>query len=164
MKKLNFGCGNDIKKGKEWDNVDIQKSPEVKSFDFNKFPYPIKDNTYDFVYTRNVLEHLDEPEKTIMEFWRMCKPNAVIEMIVPYYTNKGAYSSLNHKHFFNETAFEELIKQTTTINKKEKFKKIKILLVPSFPGKFFPRFLREKLSLFVSGLISEIYIKFEVIK
>jgi len=72
MKKLNFGCGEDIRTG--WDNVDIQKSQKVqKSFDFNKFPYPIKDDTYDYVWSRSVLEHLDEPDKVLHELWRICK-------------------------------------------------------------------------------------------
>lgn len=34
MKRLNFGCGSNIREG--WDNVDRQ------DFDFNEFPYPIK--------------------------------------------------------------------------------------------------------------------------
>ncbi len=49
MKKLNFGCGHDIKRG--WDNVDLQKDKRLtNSFDFNKLPYPIKSNTYDYIY------------------------------------------------------------------------------------------------------------------
>jgi hypothetical protein len=28
MKKLNFGCGEDIKEG--WDNIDIQSSKKIK--------------------------------------------------------------------------------------------------------------------------------------
>ena len=47
MKKLNFGCGRKIKK--KWDNCDVQKGAPI-SFDFNKFPYPLKSNTYDYIW------------------------------------------------------------------------------------------------------------------
>ena len=40
VKKLNFGCGRDIREG--YVNADIARLDGVdKVFDFNKFPYPI---------------------------------------------------------------------------------------------------------------------------
>ena len=163
MKRLNFGCGNDIKEG--WDNVDIQKSKNVtKSFDFNKFPYPIKDNTYDYVYASCVLEHLDDAEKVVSELWRISKQNGIINIIVPHYTNKGAYSDLQHKHFFNEIAFKELEMKRTKIDKNKKFEVKRLELIPTLPGKIFPKFIRNKLSLFVNGLISSIDAELIVLK
>jgi len=163
MKKLNFGCGNDIKKG--WDNMDIQKSKNLtKSFDFNKFPYPIKDNTYDYIFVSNVLEHLNEPDKVLNELWRISKPKAIIEIIVPHYTNKGAYSDLQHKHFFNEDCFKALEKPKTIINKTKNFRIKKLELKPTLFGKLFPKFLREKIALFINGLISQIHVELEVLK
>ena len=163
MKKLNFGCGADIREG--WDNVDIQKSERLtKSFDFDKFPYPIKDSTYDYIYLTNVLEHLSEPDKVINELWRISKSEGIIEIIVPHYTNKGAYSDMQHKHFFNEICFKLLEEQLTVINKENKFKIVELKLTPTSVGKFFPRRIREKLSLFINGLISQIHIKIKVIK
>jgi len=83
IQKLNFCCGKDIKKGKEWINVDIQKAEgRDKSFNFDKFPYPFKDNEFDYILVDNVLEHLKNPRKVILEFWRISKPNAIIEVIV----------------------------------------------------------------------------------
>jgi len=163
MKKLNLGCGNDIKEG--WDNIDIQKGQNViKSFDFNKFPYPIKDNTYDYIYTSCVLEHLNDAEKVISELWRISKPKGIIHIVVPHYTNKGAYSDLQHKHFFNEIAFKELEMKKTKIDKKKQFKIKRLELVPTAPGKIFPKFIRDKLSLFINGLISNIEAEIIVLK
>ena len=47
MRKLNFGCGRDIKKG--WDNCDKQEGKGIITFNADKFPYPFKDNTYDYI-------------------------------------------------------------------------------------------------------------------
>lgn len=45
-KKLNLGCGKDIKK--EYVNLDIRKFPGVDIIhDLNKFPYPFKDDSFD---------------------------------------------------------------------------------------------------------------------
>lgn len=163
MKKLNLGCGDDIKEG--WDNVDIQKNKKItKSFDFNKFPYPIEDNTYDYIYTDNVLEHLKEPDKVVQELWRIAKNNGIINIVVPHYTNKGAYSCLEHKRFFNEDCFIHLEKQVNKINPKKEFEIIKLEITPTVVGKFFPKYVREKLSLFINGLLSKIDVKLKVVK
>jgi len=162
IKKLNFGCGVDVKHG--WDNVDIQKGKGIKSFDFNKFPYPLKTNNYDYIFLDNVLEHLQEPGEVIDELWRITKNKGVIEIIVPHYTNKGAYSDMQHKHFFNEIAFKELIAQVVKVNKEKKFEIIELKITPTIVGKFIPRFLREKFSLFVNGLLSQIKVKLRDLK
>ncbi len=163
MRKLNFGCGNDIRE--EWDNVDIQKSNKLtKSFDFNKFPYPIKENTYEYIFLKNVLEHLEEPDKVIDELRRICKKDAIIEIIVPHYTNKGAYSDMQHKHYFNEIAFKLLEEPITIINKSRKFEIMELKITPTVVGIFFPKILREKLALLINGLLSQIHVKLKVIK
>lgn len=50
MNKLNMGCWKDIK---QWYlNVDIVDLPWIdKVFDFEEFPYPFEDNSFDEIYT-----------------------------------------------------------------------------------------------------------------
>ena len=163
MKKLNFGCGEDIRE--DWDNVDIQEDKRLtKSFDFNIFSYPIEDNTYDYIYLNNVLEHLDKPDKVLVELRRICKPNAIIKVIVPYYNNKGASGSMQHKCYFSDHTFKDFVENRKVINKKEEFKIKEMILVPTNIGKFFFKYIREKLSLFIGGLISQVHIELKVIK
>lgn len=129
MKKLNFGCGSDIKDEKEgWDNVDIQKHPKItKSFDFNKFPYPLKDDYYDYVYICTVLENLDEPEKALLELHKKCKKDALIEIIAPYWNNKGVWNDLKSKRGFNKECFYLLAEKSPNyyINSKKILKFMK---------------------------------------
>lgn len=163
MKKLNFGCGTDIKEG--WDNVDIQKDKSLtKSFDFDKFPYPIKDNSYDYVYTRNVLEHLKSPDQSLNELWRVCKSNAIIEISVPYYNNKGAYSDMQHKHYFSDSTFICFVNEEKKINKKRKFEIIEIKLIPTNVGKLFPKIIRNKIAIFIGGMIAQVEVRLKVKK
>jgi len=102
MKKniLDVGCGN--RKipnaiGMDLKNADI-------NHDLEKFPYPIKANSFDKVYSRHCLEHLEHFEKTIEEFYRITKPKGRIEIIVPFYAAPGAYYPC-HKKFFNYNSF-----------------------------------------------------------
>ena len=64
MKKLHLGCGAEYKKG--WVNVDIDKNVKTdKIVDLEKFPYPFKNNEFDVVYIKHVLENLDNSVSTI---------------------------------------------------------------------------------------------------
>lgn len=155
IKKLNFGCDTEIRKG--WDNADISGPANLK-FDFNKFPFPIKDNVYDFIYTRSVLEHLDKPGPVLLELARICKPGAIIEIIVPHYNNKSAYSDIQHTHFFNEDSFTNFVK----FRAPDYFELNYIEVVPTWIGRLIPTSMRKKISLFIMGLDSYVYVKLKV--
>ena len=85
IKKLNLGCGNNLKQG--YINVDKYGNPD-KKIDLEKFPWPWKDNSIDEVLLIHVLEHLGESTKIylkiIQELYRICKPNAKIIIHVPH--------------------------------------------------------------------------------
>jgi SAM-dependent methyltransferase len=99
MKKLNLGCGRDIKES--FVNLDSVKMPGVNVVhNLNKFPYPFKENTFDFVYASHILEHLDNLVKTMQELHRISKNNATIAIKVPFFPSMYAASDPTHKNFF----------------------------------------------------------------
>ncbi|MCH7568275.1 MAG: class I SAM-dependent methyltransferase [Nanoarchaeota archaeon] len=110
MKKLNFGCGPDIKKStknEKWINMDILKLPGIDVVhDFNKFPYPFKNNEFDVVYTSHVLEHMDDLIKVMKELKRICKPGAKIIIRVPHFSCGVSYRDPTHKRLFSYFTFE----------------------------------------------------------
>jgi predicted SAM-dependent methyltransferase len=100
MEKLNFGCGLDYKKG--YTNADI--TPKVKAdvyFDFEKFPYPFKDNKFDRVYASHILEHLKNVVRILEELHRISKAGAIIEIKTPYFTTPGAMTNFHHITYFS---------------------------------------------------------------
>jgi SAM-dependent methyltransferase len=155
-RNLNFGCGTNIMQG--FDNLDL------KDFDFNRAHYPIKNDTYGYVYSRHVLEHLREPEKVLNELHRICKPGAVIDIIVPHLNNSGAFSMLGHISYFNDRTFRCLVE-------KEGWRPVKgwkIIFIreePTWFGKliFIPH-IRKKLSRMINGIYKQIYVRLEVLK
>lgn len=105
MKKLNFGCGPDIKEG--YVNMDLLKLPGVEVVhDFNKFPYPFRDNEFDEVYTSHVLEHLDDLPKVLSELSRICKKGAKIIIRVPHFSCGVSYRDPTHKRLFSYFTFD----------------------------------------------------------
>ncbi len=162
--KLNFGSGNDIYKG--WDNADIQKGKGIAySFDFNKYPYPLKDNTYDFIAARQVLQLLNSPDKCLDELHRIAKPGAEVFITTSYWHNKGSHNDIKTRFYFNERSIALYVDHVCDINKRGKYKIIKIWREPTWVGKLLvSEWLRSKVDLFVSGIYSNVCTKLKVLK
>ena len=164
MKKLNFGSGTDIIEG--WDNADLDNHNGANiCFDFNKFPYPIKSNTYDYILANHVMEHLEKPEEAIYELARSCKDNGVIEINVPHMNCEGAFA-LGHINYWTTWSFKLLANPVGWEKKRDiRLELISLKEVPSRFGKWiYPRWLRRKLSLLVRGIQEEIHVILKVIK
>lgn len=105
MKKLNFGCGDDIMPG--YVNLDIVKLKGVDVIhDFNKFPYPFKKDEFDEVFTSHVLEHVDDLPKVLTELKRICKKGARIKIRVPHFSCGVSYRDPTHKRLFSYFMFD----------------------------------------------------------
>jgi ubiquinone/menaquinone biosynthesis C-methylase UbiE len=102
--KLNLGSG--LNKQPGYTNVD--NNPKCKpelNFDLNK-PWPIDDNEVTEVKAERILEHLDDLTFVMGEIWRVCKPGAIVEIVVPSYKTEGAYADPTHKRFFTLGTFD----------------------------------------------------------
>lgn len=103
MKKLNLGSGIGYLKG--WINLDIsdkdmygQKINVDKKHDLSKFPYPFKNNEFDYVYASHIIEHLDDPFKVLKELKRITKSGGIIHIRLPHFSNGYAHTDLTHKY------------------------------------------------------------------
>ena len=85
--KLNLGCGDKILDG--WINIDKFDTFKVDIVhDLERIPYPFEDDSVDEILLSHVLEHLGQNPDTfnniIMELYRICKNNCVINIVVPH--------------------------------------------------------------------------------
>ncbi len=106
MKKLNVGCGIDIKKG--WINLDMIKKKGVNCvYDLREIisggKLPFEDNSINHIYCSHVLEDFYEPMPIIQEFIRICKVGGKIEIKTPFETN--AWGNIYHKRAFTLLTF-----------------------------------------------------------
>ncbi len=105
MKRLNLGCGLDIKKG--YVNTDFLKLPNVDVVhDFNKFPYPFKNGEFDLIYTSHVLEHLENLPQVMKELKRISKDGGRIIIRVPHFSCGVSYRDPTHERLFSYHTFD----------------------------------------------------------
>lgn len=136
MKKLNFGCGKNIRK--EYINADLMDIDGVDiNFNFNNFPYPFQNNEFDEILADNVLEHLDNIPAVMQELHRISKPDAMLRIIVPYYNCYGASNDVTHKHYFSHLSFEPFYKKNARANYglREEFRLKSMKLIPTRLGR-----------------------------
>ena len=167
MEKLNLGCGSDIKKG--YINLDKAKVNGVDVVhDIDATPWPFKANYFVEVYARDVVEHTKDLFKTMQEIHRICKKNALVRIIVPYWHSSGAFYP-NHNYFFNIDGMKFFTQAERTYDNYFGFKMEKIDLIPSrigwiipplpVPKSIFPNVLNFRH--LVSYLLGEIIVKID---
>ena len=108
-KILDIGCG--INKTPGAIGIDIDpKSHAAIIHDLNKYPYPIESNSFDKVFAKHIIEHLNDPGKFIEEIHRILKPGGTAFFETPHFSSYVAYSEPQHKFFFSYFMFTNLIR------------------------------------------------------
>jgi predicted SAM-dependent methyltransferase len=104
MKKLNLGCGKDIRK--DYINLDRAKLPGVNVvWDINKLPLPFKANQFDEILCRDVLEHVDYIP-LLKDLHRILKKGGKIIIRVPHFSSKNLYADPTHRCGFSRETFD----------------------------------------------------------
>jgi len=105
MKKLNLGCGNDIRKG--FINLDLDNHKGVDIVhNIDKIPWPFSKGEIDLIYTSHLLEHVNDLVKTMKEVHRICKNKARIIIRVPHFSCGVSYRDPTHKRFMSYHTFD----------------------------------------------------------
>ena len=98
MNKLNLGCS--IFKKKDFINVDINEkvNPDIL-WDLNKYPYPFKDSSIDYIKAEHLLEHLNDPFRFMQEMYRILKSGGKLFIRVPHFSR--GFTHPEHKRGFD---------------------------------------------------------------
>ncbi len=156
MQLLDIGSGKD-KAIKNAVSIDINPdtSPDILH-DLNKTPWPLSDNTFDIIYCKDIIEHLEDILKTMEEIHRVAKNGAKIYITTPHFSSPNSYTDPTHRHhlgFF-------FIDYFTGNNKWEFYTKVRfrksrgeLIFYPKFKNKLiwrianrFPSFYEEHLA------------------
>lgn len=113
-KKLNLGCG--LMKIKGYNNVDkssLVKPDEIVDLDIT--PWPWKDNEYTHLIAKDILEHLGENNKDLIniikEMYRISCNGATWEIQVPHWRSDTALDDPTHKRLITRQFFSMFDKQ-----------------------------------------------------
>lgn len=122
LRRLNLGCGKDIKKG--YVNLNFTSSPGIDVVhDLNQIPWPFKDNEFDEVYASHILEHFDDLKKIMKELKRICKNKAIIIIRAPHFSCGVSFRDPTHKRLFSYFTFDYFEKEEYRLPKFKVMKK-----------------------------------------
>ena len=114
-KKLNLGCGVDIKEG--WVNLDSAALPKVDVVhNIENLPLPFADNEFDRILAQDVLEHV-EYIPVLKDLHRILKPGGSLTVRVPHFTSKNNFVDPTHKKLFSVSTWDFFVKHSASGNK-----------------------------------------------
>lgn len=113
MKILDVGCGNNKATGA----IGIDANPHTQAdviHDLNRYPYPFSENEFHRILCRHIIEHLDDVVAFMEELHRIGKPNAIIHIVTPHFTNRFSYTDPTHRHHFSALFVDYFTQQPTS--------------------------------------------------
>jgi len=104
MRKLNLGCGADIREG--WVNLDAAKLEGIDVVhDINRLPLPFESEEFDYILCQDVLEHV-EYVPLLKDLHRILKRGGTLSIRVPHFSSKNNFIDPTHKNFFSIETFD----------------------------------------------------------
>ena len=104
-KRLNLGCGPDIRPGfLNLDGLPLKGVDVVH--DLDTFPYPFADGTFDEIHASHVLEHVADLPRTMAELRRITSPGGRIILRVPHFSCGVSYRDPTHRRLFSYFTFD----------------------------------------------------------
>ena len=123
-KILDFGCGRGeflqgfIQCGLDGYGVDkslyakdICPEAAIVSADLAQASLPFSDNTFDYIFSKSVLEHFYYPENLVLEMHRVLAPGGQVIALVPDWESiykKEFYDDYTHRTSYTCNSFREL--------------------------------------------------------
>jgi len=102
---LDAGCGEKKMKGAIGIDRKMTSCVDI-CCNLDSFPYPFKDNSFDLIVCRDVIEHLYNTIKVIEEFYRIINPGGILVLLYPHYTYSVAYANPGHVRHFSALTFD----------------------------------------------------------
>ncbi len=107
-KKLNLGCGVDIKH--EWINLDSADIPGVDVVhNIEKLPLPFAGEEFDEILAQDVLEHV-EYIPVLHDLHRILKTGGNLSIRVPHFTSKNNFVDPTHRRSFSVNTWDFFVR------------------------------------------------------
>ncbi len=109
---LDVGCGANKYPGA----IGIDSNPRTQAdviHDLGVVPYPFKDNEFDEIICRHVIEHVPDVMTFVTELHRIAKPGGRLKIVTPHYSNPDWATDPTHKNHFNSYSFNCFMPERT---------------------------------------------------
>jgi SAM-dependent methyltransferase len=75
-------------------------------WDLDDFPWPLEDNSFDRIYMSHIIEHVRDVNRTMAEIYRVCKPDAEVNIITPHFSSHNSFTDPTHLRHLAARSFE----------------------------------------------------------
>lgn len=84
---------------------------KVLKCDIDKQAIPFNDNFFDYIFTKSVIEHINNPEHMFKELYRVLKPNGTIIILTPDWESryKDFYEDFSHVRPYTRKALQDVL-------------------------------------------------------
>ena len=103
LTRIDLGCGSHKVTG--YIGVDVAPSPSVDIVADLTRRFPFGSSSVDHLRAHDIIEHLPDRIHTMNEIWRICKPDALVDIRVPSSDGRGAFQDPTHVSFWNVNSF-----------------------------------------------------------
>jgi SAM-dependent methyltransferase len=100
---VDLGCGS--RKSSGYIGVDIVPCPGVDIVADLTQTLPFEESSVDRIKAHDIIEHLPDKLNTMNEIWRIGKPGAKVDILVPSTDGRGAFQDPTHVSFWNINSF-----------------------------------------------------------
>lgn len=95
-----LGCGRRKYPGSI--GVDLSSATDADIVhDLDRYPWPIDDAVADEVLLQDVIEHVEDPYRFMVEVHRICKPGAIVQLRTPHFSSALAYGDPTHRRYLS---------------------------------------------------------------
>ncbi len=102
--RIDLGCGHKKRSGHIGiDRLDMDCVDIVGDLDAALKQFP--DNSVDSIYSKSVLEHVENLEEVMRQIMRVLKPGAEVYIFVPHWSSPYYYQDYTHIRFFGLYTF-----------------------------------------------------------
>ncbi len=137
--RLNLGCGKDYKE----DFINVDYSPYIKKdleWDLDKYPFPFKDGSVDYILAMAVIEHLQDMKSFLEEAYRILKVGGKLRFRVPLAFTHVDSKDPTHKQHITPCTFNQFLQEgKSSIITRARFKGKIWITIPFFHNLKFPK-------------------------
>lgn len=101
-----YDIGGGAARGENITTVDINPKADIVH-DLDKYPWPIKDRSVEYIRMYHVLEHLKDPFRAMQECHRILRPLGIVDIRVPWW-KRDCFANPYHLHWFKPRWFRLL--------------------------------------------------------
>ncbi len=158
---LDLGCGPN--KILEAFGVDVRHIPGVDIVCDIEQALPFKASSVEVIWLRHVIEHVRNLIGLMEEVYRISRHGAAVEVVVPYYTSRGAFRDPTHVRYITEDTFQ-YFEFPADYGIRTNFKIEKITYDVRKPFRWLPAYFQKRCRRYLWNVVDNMSVTLRVMK